>query len=182
MPSSSKPLLLLVDDDATFSRVLGDALANRQYEVMTALNISQALMQARERPPAYAIVDLRLNEESGLNLIGKLREFNPGMKILVLTGYASIATAVDAIKLGADHYLAKPADVDEILHALHRDEPDPEVPRPVPEQTLSLRRSQWEHLQRVLNDHDGNISAAARYLGIHRRSLQRKLRKNPPRS
>jgi len=182
MVTNSKPLLLLVDDDATFSRVLCEALSKRQYEVVTALDTSQAVMQAQHRVPDYAIVDLRLNEESGLSLIGKLREYNARMKILVLTGYASIATAVDAIKLGANHYLAKPADADEILHALHRDEPDPSASRLPPEQTISLRRTQWEHLQRVLNDHDGNISAAARYLGIHRRSLQRKLRKNPPRN
>lgn len=182
MVTNSKPLLLLVDDDVTFSRVLSEALSNRQYEVVTALDITQAVIQAQRKAPDYAIVDLRLNEESGLGLIGKLRECNPLMKILVLTGYASIATAVDAIKLGANHYLAKPADVGEILHALCRDEPATSALHMLPEQTISLRRTQWEHLQRVLNDHDGNISAAARHLGIHRRSLQRKLRKNPPRS
>jgi two-component system, response regulator RegA len=139
-----------------------------------------ALQEARRHSPQYAVVDLKMAGETGLPLIRALRELDPDMHILMLTGYASIQTAVEAIKLGATHYLAKPATTDEILMALHRkegsDEPDTE-PEP-----LSVDRLEWEHIQRVLAEYGGNISATARALKMHRRTLQRKLAKKPVRA
>ncbi|VAX12423.1 Dna binding response regulator PrrA (RegA) [hydrothermal vent metagenome] len=171
--------LIVVDDDETFAQVLSNALAKQGYDTVHALNCSQALVLAQQTPPDYAIVDLRIGQESGLSLIQQLRVLNGDIHILILTGYASIATAVEAIKLGADHYLTKPADTREIIKALQKQEADPGVEAPA--HPLSVKRLEWEHLQKVLLDHDGNISAAARALGMHRRSLQRKLAKKPSR-
>ena len=125
------------------------------------------------------MLDLNLGGESGLRLLPHLREQAPQAVILVLTGYASIATAVDAIKLGAAQYLAKPAGVDDILAAFEQREPNPA--QHAPEHTMSVRRLTWEHIQRVLAEHDGNVSATARALKMHRRTLQRKLAKRPVR-
>ena len=173
------PGLIVVDDDETFARVLSKALAKQGFNTRHALDCAQALELARQFLPDYAIVDLRIGQESGLSLIRELRSLNADMHILILTGYASIATAVEAIKLGAAHYLTKPADTQEIIKALQKQEADPNVePSPRP---LSVKRLEWEHLQKVLLDHDGNISAAARALGMHRRTLQRKLAKKPSR-
>jgi len=122
---------------------------------------------------------LRISHESGLSLVRYLHELDANTRIVVLTGYASIATAVEAIKLGAIHYLTKPADADEIVIALHRVEGDPSVE--IKDKPLSVRRLEWEHLQKVLIEHGDNISAAARALGMHRRTLQRKLEKRPVR-
>lgn len=171
--------LLVIDDDETFAQILAATLARHGYRTDYALNCTRALDQARQATPDHAVVDLRIGQESGLTLIGDLLALNPDMHILILTGYASIATAVEAIKLGAAHYLTKPADSQDILKALHKREPDPEVPPPG--RPLSVRRLEWEHLQKVLLDHDGNISATARALGMHRRTLQRKLAKRPVR-
>ncbi|HXE78134.1 MAG TPA: response regulator transcription factor [Rhodanobacter sp.] len=179
---STRPLLL-VDDDETFVRVLTRALTSRGFEVVSASNFAEARTLARRTHPRYCVLDLKLGEENGLALIPDLRNMVPDMRILLLTGYASIATAVEAIKRGAHDYLAKPVDADAIVRALLEDEddnPDLEPPE-APEQPLALRRIEWEHIQRVLTECDGNISATARRLGMHRRTLQRKLNKHPVR-
>src|SRR5699024_9056094 len=127
-------------------------------------------------PPDHALIDLRIGNESGLVLVQEIAIRHSGTRIVVLTGYASIATAVEAVKLGAHQYLAKPARIADILDALQQDEPG-DVSTPVAERPPSVRRLEWEHIQHVLNQHDGNISATARALGMHRRTLQRKLQK-----
>jgi two-component system response regulator RegA len=171
------PTLLLIDDDLTFCHVLQRALGKRGYAVTTAHSVDEALQCLCNLTPQYAIVDLKMPGQSGLALIQQLKMLNPAMRILVLTGFASIATAVEAIKLGATHYLAKPADADEIIAALHRATGDDAIP--VRQEPLSVNRLEWEHIQKVLAEHDGNISATARALKMHRRSLQRKLTKKP---
>jgi len=171
--------LLLVDDDPAFLDILGRALTRHGFEVSKAADIAAAEQIAQAHPPDYAVVDLRLGQESGLVLVQRLRAIDEHTRILVLTGYASIATAVEAIKLGATHYLTKPVDATEIVHALQRHDGDPEVAPP--EHPLSPRRLEWEHLQKILIEHQGNISATARALGMHRRTLQRKLNKYPSR-
>ncbi|MBV1788792.1 response regulator transcription factor [Marinobacterium sp. D7] len=170
---------LVVDDDPTFTRVLARALTRRGYNVSVARSVSEALVCARAQPPALASVDLKMEGPSGLELIETLKAINPEVRILILTGYASIATAVDAIKLGAVNYLPKPADADQILAALQQVAADAE--RPIAADPMSVDRLEWEHIQKVLSAHDGNISATARALGMHRRTLQRKLQKRPVR-
>lgn len=177
--SAERSSLLLVDDDPTFCRVLGLALGRRGFAVATAHSSAAALQQARIEPPEYAVLDLNLAGDSGLGLIPSLLALDPDTRIVVLTGYASIATAVEAIKLGALNYLAKPADADQVLAAFVTTEGDPSTP--VNMRPLSVNRLEWEHIQRVLRDNDGNISATARQLGMHRRTLQRKLAKRPVR-
>jgi two-component system, response regulator RegA len=171
--------LLLVDDDPTLCRVLSKALQTRGFEVTVAHEVDTAARAARLAPPDYAVVDLKLPGPSGLSLIDALKALNPKMRIVVLTGFASISTSVEAIKLGAVHYLAKPADADEIVVALHYDRGDPSVA--VKSQPMSLKRLEWEHIQKVLTAHDGNVSATARSLRMHLRTLQRKLTKRPMR-
>jgi len=169
--------LLLADDDATLRDVLARALARRGFAVRMAASGEDALLLARERAPGYAVIDLKMPGMSGLALVPELKALNPDMRLLVLTGYASIATAVEAIKLGATHYLAKPVDADEIVAALGRAEGDAALP--VEAEPLSVDRLEWEHIQKVLAEHDGNVSATARALKMHRRTLQRKLAKKP---
>jgi len=176
-PPDDRPILLLVDDDALYCTVLGDALRKRDYAVYTAHDLTTALQLAREQQPEFAVVDLRIGSESGLELVKQLAAMDENTRTIMLTGYASIATAVEAIKLGAVHYLTKPANADEIVAALQRAEGDISVAPS--EQPLSVRRLEWEHLQKVLLEHNGNISAAARALKMHRRTLQRKLAKHP---
>lgn len=172
---------LLVDDDGVFRDRLARALESRGYEVRSAPDLPTAVALAREDSPEKAVVDLKMPQHSGLELVKELLEIDPTTKIIVLTGYGSIATAVDAIKLGATGYLAKPADADDVLNAFRRDdEPTLSPSRPAYEPP-SLARAEWEHINRVLSDCGGNISEAARQLAIHRRSLQRKLRKHAPR-
>jgi two-component system response regulator RegA len=171
------PSLLLVDDDEVFCKVLGDALTRRHYAVHIAHDLASALETARQQVPEYSVVDLRIGHESGLELVRQLVELDENTRIIILTGYASIATAVEAIKLGAVHYLTKPANADEVVAALRRGAGDSSV-APA-DQPLSVRRLEWEHLQKVLMEHNGNISAAARALKMHRRTLQRKLAKHP---
>lgn len=177
MSTDEKQTLLLVDDDLTFCRVLAKALEKRGFDVFTATEITSGLELADDHQPKYAVIDLRIGSESGLELVEKLHAQNPTLRMLMLTGYASIATAVEAIKLGAVHYLTKPASVDDILQALQREQGDTAV-SPA-ENPISVKRLEWEHLQKVLMEHDGNISAAARALNMHRRTLQRKLSKRP---
>ena len=174
---TNHPVLLIVDDDELYCRVLADAFRKRAYCVLTASDGETALQLAREREPEYAVVDLRIGTESGLQLVRELAALHQNTRIVMLTGYASIATAVEAIKLGAVHYLTKPADADEVESALHATLGDATVTQA--QQPLSVRRLEWEHLQKVLLEHGGNISAAARALKMHRRTLQRKLAKHP---
>lgn len=178
--SAERPSLLLVDDDATFCQVLAEALEARGFAVRVAHDVPSALAVAQEDPPEYAVVDLRMPGPSGLELIAQLKRLDENTRIVVLTGYASIATAVEAVKLGAVYYLAKPADADEIVAALQRDAGDASVP--VANRPLSVARLEWEHIQKVLTECGGNISETARRLGMHRRTLQRKLAKRPVRS
>ena len=168
--------LLLVDDDATFSQVLRLALEKRGFAVTVAHSVEQALPLAQTNPPEYAIVDLKMGGASGLMLIRALHELDQATRIVVLTGYASIATAVEAVKLGATQYLSKPANADEIVAAFgHHASAD----APLNVQPPSVERLEWEHIQRVLQEHQGNVSATARALNMHRRTLQRKLSKRP---
>ncbi|MCK6371236.1 MAG: response regulator transcription factor [Gammaproteobacteria bacterium] len=178
----SRPTILVVDDDEIFCGVLARSLERRGFNVSAARSVPEAQQLVQKNRPEFAVVDLRIGTDSGLQLIRVLAGLTPPTKSVVLTGYGSIATAVEAIKLGAIQYLTKPVEVDEILTALQGalpavGETPPEHPKP-----LSVRRAEWEHIQRVLTEHGGNISAAARALGIHRRTLQRKLHKRPVRS
>jgi len=168
--------LLLVDDDEAFLGALSKALARRGYEILPATSIADALDQALASVPPFAVIDLKLEQESGLDLIPRLREINPDMTIVVLTGYASIATAVTAIKRGASDYLCKPVKAGEVARALSCDFSEPGDDDFSP---MSVERIEWEHIQKVLKENDGNISATARSLGMYRRTLQRKLAKKP---
>jgi two-component system response regulator RegA len=170
--------LLIVDDDERFAETLARAMRRRGYSALVAHSVSTALRLARGSPPDAAVVDLRINDDSGLDLVVPLRKLDPGMRIIVLTGYASIATAVTAIKLGADNYLPKPVTASALLGAL---EGNATAADPQPSDPMSPRRLEWEHIQRVLAEHAGNISATARALKMHRRTLQRKLAKRPMR-
>jgi len=188
-PSDATPFLV-IDDDEVFSGTLARALTRRGYAVQVAHNGASALALAAKTPFAYVTLDLHLGPppeaagtapaESGLHLVAPLRHALPDARILVLTGYASIATAVAAVKHGADEYLAKPANVDSILTALmagvSEEAAEAALEEPMP---LSVARLEWEHIQRVLTEHGGNISATARALNMHRRTLQRKLGKRP---
>jgi two-component system response regulator RegA len=178
--------LLLVDDDVTFCTVLGRALEKRGFAVTVAHSVEDALPIALASPPEYAVVDMKLGNaaaanaaggnSSGLVLVRALHELDPATRIVVLTGYASIATAVEAIKLGATQYLAKPANADEIVAAFGH---VPSDVLPADARPPSVERLEWEHIQRVLQENNGNISATARALNMHRRTLQRKLAKAP---
>ncbi len=172
-----RPSLLIVDDDVTFCEVLAKAMTKRGFNVHCAHTVEQALAYAETCTPEYATIDLRLPGASGLILVEKLKILDSGTRIVMLTGYASITTAVEAIKLGATHYLAKPVDADEIMAAFERTTGDVEVP--INTHPLSVGRLEWEYIQRVLNENNGNISITARILNMHRRTLQRKLSKNP---
>ena len=171
--------LLLVDDDDVFRDVLGAALRRRGFEVCLAADLASTRGVLEAFHPQRAIVDLKLPDGSGLELVALLGALDPAPRVLVLTGYASIATAVEAVKLGAVNYLPKPATPDEILAALELDAPNPALP--LGTDTPSVDRLEWEHIQRVLAAHDGNVSATARALNMHRRTLQRKLAKRPAR-
>ncbi len=173
--------ILLVEDDDVFARVMSRALGQRGFTVALAHDAPTATALIAIDHYAYAILDLNLAGHTSLGLIPNLKQRNPSIKILILTGYASIATAVEAIKLGADNYLAKPADADEILTAL-TGEPSSEKDDAMSLASLepmSVRRLEWEHIQKVLMENHGNISETARQLKMHRRTLQRKLQKRP---
>lgn len=180
-----RPSLLLVDDDAIYRERLGKALAARGYEVRTAANAAEAMALAEADSPELAVLDLRMPGESGLDLLRRLRALDPTTRVLMLTGYGSIATALEAVRLGAVHYLTKPADVDDILAAFDPDKACGEHSAGLESPSLaletpSLARVEWEHIQRVLGDCEGNLSEAARRLGMHRRSLQRKAARKRP--
>jgi two-component system response regulator RegA len=159
---------------------LARAFRERGFLVWTATNYDEAMRVADGQSFELAVVDLRMPGKSGLELVRDLKRRSPSTKVLVLTGFGSIATAIDAIRLGATNYLPKPADADDILAAFARGEADVECPPKTTHEVPSLARAEWEHIHRVLADCGGNISEAARRLGIHRRSLQRKLRKRAP--
>lgn len=171
--------LLIVDDDEMFCHVLNRALTRRGYEVIVAHDAEQALAMAAQHLPTMATLDLKLENSSGLKLLPELLAISPQCRIVVLTGYSSIATAVEAIKLGAVNYLCKPVDADDVLTAFERQSGDPDIE--LADNPPSINRITWEHIQKVLQEHDGNISATARALGMHRRTLQRKLQKRPVR-
>ncbi len=178
--AAHKPSLLIVDDDQVFRTRLARAFVDRGYDVRTAGDYDDAVAQAEADSPELAVLDLKMPGRSGLELVKALREIDPSTKMLVLTGYGSIATAIDAVRLGATYYLSKPADADDIVAAFARGEAPPLEPPDIEYKAPSLARAEWEHINRVLSDCGGNISEAARRLGIHRRSLQRKLQKYPP--
>lgn len=181
MTPEPNPRVILIDDDAVFSAVLGRALRARGFIVDIAGDGATAVAAAREHLPDFAVLDLKLGSESGLALIPLLLAAHPRVRILLLTGYASIATAVEAIKRGAHDYLAKPVDADQVVQALLGTSKHGAAEATVAGQVPQLKRLEWEHIQRVLAECDGNVSEAARRLGLHRRTLQRKLAKRPVR-
>ncbi len=166
--------LLIVDDDAPFRERLVRAMRARGFDAHGASDHRTAMETARADSPELALVDLRLGPESGLELVRDLKDADPSTVVVVLTGYGSIATAVESIRSGAATYLTKPADADQIVAAFDGIQP------PEPGDVPSLARVEWEHIQRVMLDCGGNVSQAARTLGLHRRSLQRKLTRFPP--
>ena len=175
-PDRSAPSVLLVEDDERFRDRLARALTARGCEVRAVSSGAEAVAAASHESPELAVIDLKLGEENGLDVVRDLHAVDPTTRILVLTGYGSIATALESVRLGAVNYLTKPVDADQVLAAFEGREVTQEQP---PVAVPSLARVEWEHIQRVLADCDGNVSQAARLLGIHRRSLQRKLSKYP---
>lgn len=173
--------ILLVDDSIVLRDRLAQAFQERGFRVEVASNYDEALSVFRQNPTDLAVVDLRMPGKTGLALVPQLKKISPESRVLILSGFGSISTAIDAVRLGATNFLPKPADADDILAAFARGDSDVEIPQaeeeiPVP----TLAQAEWEHIHRVLADCSGNISEAARRLGIHRRSLQRKLRKRAP--
>lgn len=175
--SNAPTKFLIVDDDPTLAGMLERAMQRRGFATKSASNSAQALQLIKNEKFAKAIVDLKLGNDSGLQLIRELKQHQPDIAIVMLTGYSSISTAVEAVKLGAVNYLCKPADAEEILAAFGEQKPQTSTqPSYIP---LSIDRLEWEHIQKVLQENNGNISATARALGMHRRTLQRKLQKRP---
>ncbi len=168
---------LLIDDDATFTEVMARGLGRRGYEVHSCNDPALAVAQCANYQPSHILLDLNMPGTSGLILLPQLLEAAPTAKLVVLTGYSSIATAVEATKAGALNYLCKPAGIGEVLAAF--EEVPGTKPAEVPSDPISVDRLEWEHIQRVLTENGGNISATARALGMHRRTLQRKLQKRP---
>lgn len=176
--TSDDKSLLIVDDDKPFLQRLARAMEQRGFEVETADSVTAALSRAKARPPAFAVVDMRLGDGNGLDVIEEIRARRNDTRAIILTGYGNIATAVTAVKLGAIDYLAKPADADEIYAALTR---APDEKAPPPENPMSADRVRWEHIQRVYEACNRNVSETARRLNMHRRTLQRILAKRAPR-
>lgn len=170
--------LLIVEDDKAFLQRLARAMELRGFEVETAGSIAEGLARVDGRPPAYAVVDMRLGDGNGLDVVEHLRAKRPDARTVILTGYGNIATAVTAVKLGAVDYLSKPADADEVMRALLRSDDDRAAP---PENPMSADRVRWEHIQRVYELCERNVSETARRLNMHRRTLQRILAKRAPR-
>jgi two-component system response regulator RegA len=170
--------LLIVDDDKPFLQRLARAMETRGYTVDTADTVAEGIRKVEASPPAYAVVDMRLDDGNGLEVIDLIRRRRPDSRMIVLTGYGNIATAVTAVKLGAIDYLAKPADADDVHTALTR---DPATKPEPPENPMSADRVRWEHIQRVYELCDRNVSETARRLNMHRRTLQRILAKRAPR-
>jgi two-component system response regulator RegA len=185
MSQDVRRTVLLVEDDDTLRRRLAQAFVARGYEAWEAPSGEEALAVARRETPEFALVDLRMPGMQGLEVVTRLHDLDATTVIVVLTGYGSIATALEAVKLGASHYMTKPADVSEIIAAFARAESDEDGVTAAPSsgtpvEVPTLARVEWEHISRVLSDCGGNVSQAARLLGVHRRSLQRKLSKYPP--
>ena len=175
---TNTPKLLLVDDDRPFLQRLGRAMESRGFAVTMAETVREGMAHVRKEEPDYAVVDMRLEDGNGLDVVQALSERNAQTRVIVLTGYGNIATAVTAVKLGAIDYLAKPADADDILAALMQKPDDKAAP---PENPMSADRVRWEHIQRVYELCDRNVSETARRLSMHRRTLQRILAKRAPR-
>jgi two-component system response regulator RegA len=171
--------VLVVDDDEAFRKRLVRAFTERGLDARGAEDPEAAIAAATADSPELAVVDLRMPGSSGLDVVRELKAIDPATSIVVLTGYGSIATALQAVRLGATHYLTKPADADEILAAFDPERKPPDSAPGLEHEAPSLARAEWEHIQRVLTDCSGNVSHAARVLGVHRRSLQRKLSKRP---
>ena len=171
--------VLVVDDDEVFRSRLVRAFTDRGWDAHGAPDGETALDMAQADSPEYAVVDLRMPGLGGLEIVRALKQLDPTTNVVVLTGYGSIATALEAVRLGASHYLTKPADVDDIIAGFERSTTPPDELPQAPREVPSLARTEWEHINRVLADCGGNVSQAARLLGIHRRSLQRKLAKHP---
>jgi two-component system response regulator RegA len=178
LPDSERSLLL-VDDDAPLCQRLARAMERRGFIVATADSVAGGIAAATEHPPAFAVVDLRLSDGNGLEIVKTVRKARPGARIVMLTGYGNIATAVAAVKAGAIDYLPKPADADAVERALLAS--DVALPPP-PEDPMSADRVRWEHIQRVFEQCDRNVSETARRLKMHRRTLQRILGKHAPRN
>ena len=175
--SNDHASLLFVDDDRVLCDVMSRALSSRGFLVTAVHTVAEALRAIDADPPEFAVVDLKLPDQSGLKLLARLKAADAHTKIVVLTGYGSIPTAVEAIKLGATYYLTKPTDADAVVAAFAREHGDDGVP--VDATPMTVERVAWEHIQHVLRDNGGNVSAAARALALHRRTLQRKLRRGP---
>jgi two-component system response regulator RegA len=173
--------LLIIEDDQAFSATLTRRVSTQGFECRQVHQADQALYTCHQFKPEYILLDMKLNADSGLALIKPIRSALPKARIVLLTGFASIATAVEAMRYGADDYLAKPVDTKMILKALN---PEKETRQynmaPIENDVMSTERLEWEHIQQVLSTNDGNVSATARQLGMHRRTLQRKLQKKPP--
>ena len=176
-PGGEARTLLVVDDDDVLRQRLVLAMERRGYQVISAGDVERAIAVARLEPPGYAVVDLKIPGGGGLELVRALKDMRPDMRIVMLTGYGNIATAVAAVKVGAIDYLAKPADADEIDRALNAT--GTHLPPP-PENPMSADRIRWEHIQRVFEQCDRNVSETARRLNMHRRTLQRILGKHSP--
>jgi two-component system response regulator RegA len=179
MSADEKRSILVVDDDDVFRTRLARAFADRGLDAREARDGAAAVAAATADSPELAVVDLRMPDRSGLDVVRDLKTIDPTTSVVVLTGYGSIATALEAVKLGATHYLTKPANADEILAAFEGRKRAADSSRECDRDAPSLARMEWEHVQRILSDCSGNISQAARVLGLHRRSLQRKLSKRP---
>jgi len=182
--------LLIVEDDSAFAKTLKRRMEKHGYSCWLADNINDALLTCHRQLPEFILLDMKLHNESGLNLITPIRKLLPQSRLILLTGFASIATAVDAIKLGANDYLTKPVDTQTLLAALSKVDGNPQSNNStlsvdtnrlsvIPEPTLSTEQVEWEHIQQVLKFNNGNVSATARQLSMHRRTLQRKLQKRP---
>lgn len=171
--------ILVIDDDEAFCRTLSRSLERHSLQAFVAHSAEEALGCAKEYQPDKAVLDLRLGDDSGIQLIQPLLKVVPGLQIVVLTGFASLTTAVQAIKLGAINYLAKPVNVQSILKAFEEAPPEERGEETADFSPTPLKQLEWEHIQRVLEENDGNISSTARQLGMHRRTLQRKLQKRP---
>lgn len=180
MTAKSQGKLVIIEDDEAFANVLARRLSSKGFEAYHAVNANDALMLCRTHMPSFVLVDMKLADDNGLELLKPLRALLPQARIILLTGFASIATAVDAIKLGADDYLPKPVDTQTLLNTLlvKSEGVESEIDD-IEETVMSPQRLEWEHIQQVLKANDGNISATARQLQMHRRTLQRKLQKKP---
>ena len=178
MKGATDKRVLLVDDDTVFTEVMARGFRRRGFTALACASAALALAHCENFNPSHIVLDLNMPGTSGLVVLPQLLASAPGAKLVVLTGYSSIATAVAATKAGAINYLCKPATIDQVLEAF---EASTENPTAVPAEPISVDRLEWEHIQRVLQDNEGNISATARALGMHRRTLQRKLQKRPVR-